>query len=72
MVSKIYNVSGFECPVCAGKTVKYILKKEGVESANLDFENGKIEICFKDNAWSAEELQSVIAEFETDPITVTE
>ena len=47
MVRKVFNVSGFDCPVCATKAERYLNKQDDVESARMDFTNNKLYITFK-------------------------
>ena len=72
MVKKVYTVSGFDCPVCAGKAEKHIANQEDVESARMDFNNNKLYINFKNEPWDINKLASVIGEVESDPLNISD
>ena len=72
MVRKVFNVSGFDCPVCATKAERYLSKQDDVESARMDFTNNKLYITFKNDAWDCKKLAKVIGQVETDPLNISE
>ena len=72
MIKKVYTVSGFDCPVCAGKAEKHISNQEEVESARMDFNNNKLYITFKNEAWDVNKLANVIAQVESDPLNISD
>lgn len=72
MERKVYNVSGFDCPVCAAKTAKYIANQKGIKAAEIDFEKGKLYIDYKKEVWDLEKVKSLIADVEGDEVSVSE
>ncbi|MCR5308717.1 MAG: cadmium-translocating P-type ATPase [Bacilli bacterium] len=72
MERKVFNVSGFDCPVCATKAERYLNKQEDVESARMDFTNNKLYITFKNDAWDCKKLAKVIGKVETNPLNISE
>ena len=72
MVRKVFNVSGFDCPVCATKAERHLSKQDDVESARMDFTNNKLYITFKNDAWDCKKLAKVIGQVETDPLNISE
>lgn len=72
MVRKVFNVSGFDCPVCATKAERYLSKQDDVESARMDYTNNKLYITFKNDAWDCKKLAKVIGKVETNPLNISE
>ncbi len=71
-IKKVFNISGFDCPVCASKTEEYLKKQENVESAKLDFANNKLYISFKNNPWNSKQLAEVISHVESNKLKISE
>ena len=72
LVKKTYHISGFDCANCALKAEKHLNSKENIESAKIDFTNNKMFVTFSEKACSVEEIGKIIAEVESDPLTLYE
>ena len=72
MVKKVYHISGFDCGNCASKAERHLNTKENIEIATLDFAANKLFITYKEKELTVDELKNVIAEVESDPLTIYE
>lgn len=72
MVSKKYNVKGFDCANCALHAEDLLNKNESIEKASINFLSGKLEISYKDKPFSIKELNQVINKISDDHLVVTE
>lgn len=72
MVSRKYNVKGFDCANCALHAEDLLNKNESIEKASINFLSGKLEISYKDKPFSIKELNQVINKISDDHLVVTE
>lgn len=72
MIKRTYNITGFDCPNCARKVEEYLNHQKDIETARIDFATNKLHISFKNKELSIAELLKIIAEVETDEITISE
>lgn len=72
MEKKLYSIKGFCCPKCAAKAVNHLAKNENIEEADLNFDNCLLSISYKGDVLSLDEIKSIIAEIEDDPIELSE
>ncbi len=72
LVKKVYHISGFDCANCAMKSEKHLNTKDNIESAKIDFATNKMYITYCGSALSIEEISSVVAEVESDPLEIYE
>ena len=70
MTKKKYHISGFDCPNCAHKSESHLAKQDGIEECHIDFSTNKMYITFKGDALSVEEIASIIAQVESDPLDI--
>ena len=70
MIKKTYHISGFDCPMCAKKSETHLSKHEKIDYAHIDFSTNKLFITYKEEPLSEEELASIIAEVESDPLDI--
>ena len=70
MIKKTYHISGFDCPNCAHKSEAHLSKHEAIEYCHIDFSTNKMFITFKKEQLSVEEIASVIAQVESDPLDI--
>ncbi len=70
MIKKKYHISGFDCPNCAHKSESHLAKQDGIEECHIDFSTNKMYITFKGDALSVEEIASIIAQVESDPLDI--
>ena len=70
MIKKTYHISGFDCPNCAHKSEAHLLKDESIEYCHIDFSTNKMFITFKKEPLSVEQIASVIAQVESDPLEI--
>ena len=71
MISKIYSISGFDCPNCAAKTESYLATQSEIDYVHLDYSQNKLYITYKNSEWSVRKLASVIKEVESDPLDIS-
>lgn len=71
MISKIYSISGFDCPNCAAKAESYLATQSEIDYVHLDYSQNKLFITYKNTEWSIEKLASVIKEVESDPLNIS-
>ena len=69
---KTYHISGFDCAACAAKAERHLNNHECVDSARIDFTANKMYISYKDKVMTIEEVTTVIAEVESDPLNISE
>lgn len=72
LTKKKYHISGFDCANCALKAEKHLNSKDNISECKIDFATNKMYISFNGNACSVEEVSSIIAEVESDPLTLYE
>ena len=72
MNKKTYHISGFDCPNCAAKTESFLNKQDSIEYCHIDFSTNKMYMTYKDKELSNEEVLSLIAKVESDPIELHE
>ena len=70
MIKKKYHISGFDCPNCAHKSEEHLGKHESIDYCHIDFSTNKMFITYKEEPLSVEEIASVIAEVESDPLDI--
>ena len=70
MTKKKYHISGFDCPNCAHKSEEHLGKHESIDYCHIDFSTNKMFITYKDEPLSVEQIASVIAEVESDPLDI--
>ncbi|MBO7573493.1 MAG: cadmium-translocating P-type ATPase [Bacilli bacterium] len=70
MIKKTYHISGFDCPNCAHKSEQHLSKQEGIDYCHIDFSTNKMFVTYKDKEMSVEEIASVIAQVESDPLDI--
>ena len=70
MIKKKYHISGFDCPNCAHKSESHLAKHESIEECHIDFSTNKMYITFKNQSLTVEEIASIIAEVESDPLDI--
>lgn len=70
MIKKKYHISGFDCPNCAHKSEEHLGKHESIDYCHIDFSTNKMFITYKEEPLSVEEIASVIAEVESDPLEI--
>ena len=69
---KTYHISGFDCPNCAHKSEEHLNNHESIDSCHIDFSTNKMYITYSDKKLTVEELKSIIAEVESDPLDIHE
>ena len=69
---KTYHISGFDCPNCAHKSEEHLNRHENVDSCHIDFSTNKMYITYQDRELSVDEIKSIIAEVESDPLDIHE
>ena len=72
MNKKTYHISGFDCPNCAHKSEEHLGKHEQIDYCHIDFSTNKMFITYKKEELSVEEIASIIAEVESDPLDIHE
>ena len=72
MNKKTYHISGFDCPNCAHKSEEHLGKHEQIDYCHIDFSTNKMFITYKKEELSVEEITSIIAEVESDPLDIHE
>ena len=72
MEKKVYTITGFDCPHCAAKAEDHLNRNENISYARLDFAGNRLYITYKNAAFSIKKLKEVIAEVESDPLTINE
>ena len=72
LVKKVYHISGFDCANCAMKSEKHLNTKDGIEKAKIDFATNKMYITYCGNALEVEDIKTIIAEVESDPLQIYE
>ena len=70
MIKKTYHISGFDCPNCAHKSESHLSKHDNIEYCHIDFSTNKMFITFKKDELTVEEIASVIAQVESDPLDI--
>ena len=70
MIKKTYHISGFDCPNCAHKSEQHLANQEGIDYCHIDFSTNKMFVTFKEKEMSVEEIASVIAQVESDPLNI--
>ena len=70
MIKKTYHISGFDCPNCAHKSEQHLSKQEGIDYCHIDFSTNKMFVTYKNKEMSVEEIASVIAQVESDPLDI--
>ena len=70
MIKKTYHISGFDCPMCAKKSETHLGKHEQIDYCHIDFSTSKLFITYKNEPLSVEEIASIIAEVESDPLDI--
>ena len=70
MTKKKYHISGFDCPNCAHKSESHLAKQDAVEECHIDFSTNKMYITFKGDVLTVEEIASIIAQVESDPLDI--
>ena len=70
MIKKTYHISGFDCPMCAKKSETHLGKHEQIDYCHIDFSTNKLFITYKNEPLSVEEIASIIAEVESDPLDI--
>lgn len=70
MISKIYSITGFDCPNCAAKAESFLATQENVDYVHLDYSQNKLYITYKNEEWSVKKLASVIKKVESDPLEI--
>ena len=69
---KTYHISGFDCPNCAHKSEEHLNNHESIDSCHIDFSTNKMYITYSNKKLTVEELKSIIAEVESDPLDIHE
>jgi len=69
---KVYHISGFDCPNCAHKSETHLGKHDKIDSCHIDFSTNKMYITYKGDELSVEEIKSIIAQVESDPLDIHE
>ena len=72
MNKKTYHISGFDCPNCAHKSEEHLGKHEQIDYCHIDFSTNKMFVTYKKEELSVEEIASIIAEVESDPLDIHE
>ena len=72
LTKKKYHISGFDCANCALKAEKHLNSKDNISECKIDFATNKMYISYNGNACSIEEVSSIIAEVESDPLELYE
>ena len=70
MTKKTYHISGFDCPNCAHKSEEHLSKHEKIDYCHIDFSTNKMFITYKKEELTVEEIASVIAQVESDPLDI--
>ena len=70
MIKKKYHISGFDCPNCAHKSEEHLAKHEQIDSCHIDFSTNKMYITYKNEQLSVEEIATIIAQVESDPLDI--
>ena len=70
MIKKTYHISGFDCPMCAKKSETHLGKHEQIDYCHIDFSTNKLFITYKNEPLSVDEIKSIIAEVESDPLDI--
>ena len=70
MIKKTYHISGFDCPNCAHKSEEHLSKHEKIDYCHIDFSTNKMFITYKKEELTVEEISSVIAQVESDPLDI--
>ena len=70
MIKKTYHISGFDCPNCAHKSEEHLSKHEKIDYCHIDFSSNKMFITYKKEELTVEEISSVIAQVESDPLDI--
>ena len=70
MIKKTYHISGFDCPNCAHKSEEHLSKHDSVEYCHIDFSTNKMFITYKKEELTVEEIATVIAQVESDPLDI--
>ena len=70
MIKKTYHISGFDCPMCAKKSETHLGKHEKIDYCHIDFSTNKLFVTYKEEPLSVEEIASIIAEVESDPLDI--
>ena len=70
MIKKTYHISGFDCPNCAHKSETHLAKHESIEYCHIDFSTNKMFITYKKDVLNIEEIKSIIAQVESDPLDI--
>ena len=70
MIKKTYHISGFDCPMCAKKSETHLGKHESIDYCHIDFSTNKLFITYKEEPLSVDEIKSIIAEVESDPLDI--
>ena len=70
MTKKTYHISGFDCPNCAHKSEEHLSKHEKIDYCHIDFSTNKMFITYKKEELTVEEISSVIAQVESDPLDI--
>lgn len=72
MNKKTYSITGFDCAHCAAKSEAHLNKHCAIQSARIDFSSDRMFVEYVDEELTTDELLSIIAEVETDPIEISE
>ena len=70
MIKKTYHISGFDCPNCAHKSEEHLSKHEKIDYCHIDFSTNKMFITYNKEELTVEEISSVIAQVESDPLDI--
>ena len=72
VVKKVYHISGFDCPNCAHKSEEHLAEQDDIENCHIDFSTNKMYITYKNKPYTVDQIKSVIAQVESDPLDIEE